>query len=138
MQIEKAKEKDNSGKSLFREILSWVVSACSILWLTSIWNAYLKTPNDKQVFLITVLIYIPIWIAHTIVRNRGERYKRLSDIIAIIAIYPPFIFYTWLYFTNPKSAMHDTVELILFIAFFGVFWELGRKIKEFNIVLFRN
>lgn len=117
-------ELDKDGaveKSLWREVLSWIVFASSILWLLLIWNAYVQTPNDRQTFFITVLIYLLVWAGYMILRNRGERYQRASQIISALAMYPPILLYFGYDLINPKSELLGTFQLILFTACFGLF-----------------
>ena len=138
MQKEELTKSDVVEKPLRREALSWIVSASSVVWLLLIWNIYVKTPSDKQTFITTVLIYLPIWTGYTILRNRGERYQRLSQIVSTIAMLPPILLYFGYYFINPKSALLGTFQLILFTACFGLIWEVGRQVKEFRIILFKD
>ncbi len=122
-----------------RNALWWSISAISIPWLSFVWQSEVKTPQDVRVFGWSLLIYLPIWLLALVLAYKGERYKKISQLLLLVAVLPIliYVFSDFLdVMTNRFSATQ--MKLIVSASIAGIFWVLGLWARDYEIILSRD
>ena len=131
-------EATKDATPLWVRVAAWLVAASSILWLAAVWNQYVESAADRRTFAITVLVCLPLWISQRILVSREGRFSRVGEILAALIIYPPVIVRFVVYFADFRNPALNSLDIVMFTAWFGVLWEFARRLPEFRFVLWRD